>query len=272
MIAKVLRHARRGLLLLPLFAACGRSAQVSSPAAGGAPAPQAVSVNDGESLIRAMHARYSGKWYRTMTFIQRTTLYSQTGAPSEQTWYEALSLPGKLRIDYGNPEAGNALLFRADSNYQFAGGRLARTATGWNELLVLGFDVYTQPPEVTSSILRSLGFQMSRMRGASFDGRSVWVIGTTSISDSTSKQFWVDRDRLVVVRTIEKRPEGRRVDVRFGDFAAAGNGWVAKQVFQYVDGQVRLHERYTNIKTDVVIDPALFDPKQFATVKHWSKP
>ena len=273
MLNSILSRAARGLLLVPLLVACGRQAQVSSPAArAGAPPAQSISVSDGESLVRAMHAKYAGRLFKTLTFVQRTTLFSASGSPMEQSWYQALSLPGRLRIDYGNPEAGNGMLFRADSSYQFSGGRMARTASGWNELLVLGFDVYVQPPEVTISILRSLGFQMSRMRGASFDGRSVWVIGATSVSDTTSKQFWVDRDRLVLVRMMEKRPEGRRTDIRFGDFVATGNGWVPKQVYQLVDGQTRVHEQYSNIKADVPLDSALFDPKQWGAVKHWSKP
>lgn len=273
MLNTILRRAARSLVLVPLLVACGRSAQVSSPAGGPpAPASQSISINDGESLIRAMHARYDGRWYRTITFIQRTTLYTSSGSPTEQAWYEALSLPGRLRIDYINPDLGNGALFRADSNYQISGGRVVRSGTGWNELLVLGFDVYNQPPAVTISILRSLGYQLSRIRSASFDGRSVYVIGSSGVSDSTSKQFWVERDRLVFSRAMEKRPDGRQSDIRFGDWTPAGNGWIARQVFHLLDGRTRLHEKLSNIKPDAPLDPAIFDPRQWATAKHWSKP
>src|SRR5206468_4042557 len=153
-------------------------------------------IADGESLIRAMHDRYAGKWYHTMTFVQRTTLTRQNQSPLVQTWYESLSLPGKLRIDVGNPELGNGTHFRADSTYTMSDGRIARADSGFNELLVLGFDVYTQSAEQTVSILRHLGFQLSRLRTGDLDGKPVYIVGSTSKLDSTSKQFWIERDRL----------------------------------------------------------------------------
>jgi hypothetical protein len=207
-----------------------------------------------------------------MTFIQRTTMTMGSGVPTEQAWYEAMSLPGRLRIDYGNPDLGNGVLFRADSSFQFAGGRLARSTQGWNDLMTLSHDVYTQPPEVTVSILRSLGYQLSRFRTGTFDRRGVYIIGAGSTSDTSSKQFYVERERLVVVRSMEKRADGHQSDIRFGDYVPAGNGWIAKQVYQILDGRERIHEEYANITVDPPLDPALFDPARWSTVKHWSKP
>lgn len=262
-----------GALLLLTLAACGRQATVSSPAAGAPAAPaQSVSVTDGESLIRAMHARYTGKWPGTLTFIQTTALLGQSGPTSDQSWYEALSLPGKMRIDYGNPDLGNGILVRADSTYQMSGGRVARAMTGWNDLLLLTQDVYHQPPEVTISVLRSLGYQLSRMRTSSFDGRTTYVVGSTSVVDTASKQFWIERDRMVLVRVREKRGENQYSDIRIGDFVQAGNGWLAKQTYQFVNGVPRLHQQVSNIKADVTLDPALFDARKWLDVKHWSKP
>src|SRR3954470_6139321 len=232
-------RVRGAALGLAFAASCSKPAQVSSPpgtkpAPAPAPAPS-ISINDGESLIRAMHARYASRWFHTMTFIQQTTLTMTSGTPTEQSWYEALSLPGLQRIDYGNPDLGNGALFRSDSSYQFSGGRVARTSTGWNDLLLLSFDVYVQPPEVTISILRSQGYQLSRLRTSSFDGKTAFVVGSASQSDTSTKQFWIERDRLVFVRSMEKRPDGRHSDIRLGDFTQAGGGWVAKQMYQLLD-------------------------------------
>src|SRR4051812_8458329 len=94
---------RRGLAAIVVVAACGRTPPTSSPtpAAGTAAAPsrQTTAITDGESLIRAMHERYAGKWYHTMTFVQTTTITRTSQTPTVQTWYEAASLPGMLRID-----------------------------------------------------------------------------------------------------------------------------------------------------------------------------
>jgi hypothetical protein len=264
------RVASRSLLLTALVGGCGRSAQVSSPAPP-IPATQAVAITDGESLIRAMHERYAGNWYRTLTFVQKTTITRASQTPMVQTWYEAMSLPGKLRIDVGDPALGNGTLFRGDSTYSLSDGRIARADTGFNELLVLGFDVYTQPAEETISILRHLGFQLSRMHTADLDGKSVYVVGATSRNDSTSKQFWIDRDRLLFVKLAERRANGQQVDLRFADYVPAGNGWIARTVVQMINGSPRVREDYTDIKADVPLDPALFDPKQWKTVRHWTK-
>lgn len=262
----------RLLVGMACVVACSHGAPVSSPAPSGAePARHAPAISDGESLIRAMHDRYAGKWYHTMTFVQRTTLSRQSQTPMVQTWYESMSLPGKLRIDVGNPELGNGTLFRADSTYSLSDGRVARADSGFNELLVLGFDVYTQPPDQTISILRHLGFQLSRMRTGDLDGKQVYIVGSASKLDSTSKQFWVEKDRLLFLRAEEKRPSGQQSDLRFIDYAPAGDGWIARQVVQLINGSPRVHEEYSDIRVDVPLDSALFDPRQWKTARHWAK-
>lgn len=255
-----------------LCTACSRPSPVSSPVAGPTPSRQTAAVTDGESVVRAMFERYQDKWYHTLTFRQTTTMTRGTGMPSTQTWYEALSMPGRLRIDFGNLDAGNGLLFRNDSIYNFAAGKITSADTGFNPLLVLGFDVYAQPPEQTISILRHLGYQMSRMHTANLDGKSAYVVGASTTLDSTSKQFWIERDRLLFIRSREKNAAGQQSEIRFTDYVPSGNGWVARQVWQTIGGSPRLHEEYADIKSEVRLDSALFDPKQWGTVKHWTKP
>ena len=76
----------------------------------------------------------------------------------------------------------------------------------------------------------------------------------------------------MLVRVREKRGENQYSDIRIGDFVAAGNGWLAKQTYQFVNGVPRLHQQVSNVKADVTLDPALFDPRKWLDVKHWSKP
>jgi len=256
---------------LVAVAACHHSPELPAPS-GPAPATArpSVDISDGESLIRAMHERYAGKWYKNATFVQRTTIYrGQT--PSEQTWYESMLLPGKLRIDFGNPAAGNGTLFSGDSTYQMSGGRIANALEGFNDLLVLGFDVYGQTPEKTISILRHQGYQLSRLHTDDFGGKAVYVVGATSRYDSTSKQFWIERDRLLFVKTQDANASKQVRAVLFMDYVPAGNTWMARQVWQYVGGAPRIHEEYSDIKTNVDLDPALFDPKTWSTARHWVK-
>ena len=86
-----------GALLLATAAACGRQAQVASPA-GGAPAPtQSISINSGEDVIRAMHAKYVGRWFKAITFHQTTSLLGASGSTNDQVWYVARGDSGQQR-------------------------------------------------------------------------------------------------------------------------------------------------------------------------------
>ncbi|HZI75688.1 MAG TPA: hypothetical protein VFD73_17040, partial [Gemmatimonadales bacterium] len=71
----------------------------------------------GEQLIRQMHHRYVGKWYHNLTFTQTTTFPDR---PAE-TWYEAGSIPGKLRIDIAPLDSMNAFMYVGDSAIVFQG-------------------------------------------------------------------------------------------------------------------------------------------------------
>jgi hypothetical protein len=77
---------------------------------------------------------------------------------------------------------------------------------------------------------------------------------------------------MVLVRIREKRGEGQFSDIRLGDYIKAGDGWIAKQTYQLQNGMPRLHQLIAGVKTDTPLNPDLFEPKLFSSVKHWSKP
>src|SRR5271168_1770895 len=70
----------------------------------------AQDVRNGEDVLRAMHDRHAKSWYETLTFTQKSTTYNPDGTTKVETWYEALAVPGKLRIDIGTPAEGNGYL------------------------------------------------------------------------------------------------------------------------------------------------------------------
>jgi len=229
--------------------------------------PARHEVPTGSELIGVMHDRYAGSWYRTLTFVQTTTL-SRGGGPIVQTWYEAAIFPGRLRIDT-NLETRSGAMYAHDSVYSFADGKLARVDSGFNDLLVLGFDVYTQPAARTDSILRRLGFDLSKVHVAAWRGDSVYVVGAAR-GDTTTKQFWVDRERLLFVRLLQQTPRGYS-DLRFNKYERLAGGWIAAEVEQLANGNRVLLEEYRDIKANIPLSSALFDPKEWATVPHWSR-
>src|SRR5215210_6347393 len=84
-----------------------------------ATAAQASKVKTSEDLIREMQKKHAKSWYKTLTFVQKTTEYHPDGTTKVSTWYEAFSAPGKLRIDFDLVKDGNGILFANYTLYVF---------------------------------------------------------------------------------------------------------------------------------------------------------
>jgi hypothetical protein len=215
---------------------------------------------DGIEVISRMRERYLGKWYRTLTFVQKTTLSDG----KVETWYEAAELPGKLRIDIAPLEGKNTILFRNDSLYDFKGGKLTETKPLIHPLMVLGFDVYAQPAAKTVGQLRELGFDLSKVHEADWQGRPAYVVGAAA-GDSIARQFWIDQERLYFVRMLEpgKKDPGARVETQFNKYIPMGEGWLETEVRFMVNGETKMLEEYSEPKTGMKLDPAIFDPSRW---------
>ena len=225
-----------------------------------------------EGLLEAMRARYAGRWYRTATFVQRTLIVDpRNGSERRQTWYEAMTLPGRLRIDRDST-LRTGTLFANDSQYVVINGALRRAVPGHNALLVLGFDVYGQPAARTASILRSLGFPAGPVRADTWQGRPVWVVGGAP-GDERSPQYWVDQERLVFVRLVQPDPANpaQAFDARFEQYRPLGGGWMAVRVEAFTGGKRTLLEEYEDVRADVPLDPALFDARRWTAASHWRR-
>lgn len=254
---------RRIACLLPI---------VLATAAGSGRAQSAPPVRSAEDVIRAMHDRYAGKWYRTLSFTQQTSRVLPNDSVSVETWREWGLVPGGLRIEMGPAEAGNGAIFARDSLYRFRGGQIVGRNAQRNPLAVVGFDVYGQDAAHTVQVLREEGFDLSRFHQDTWKGRPAYVVGALA-GDTTSKQFWVDRERLLFVRLIE--PAGndatRLQDIRFDDYRPFGGGWVAPHVEMWVAGKRMFWEDYSDIRVDEPLSPALWDPARWTTA-HQAQP
>ena len=221
------------------------------------PAGPSTKPKNGEELIAEMRDRYAGKWYRTLTFTQKTTLPDGR----VETWYEALELPGKLRIDVAPLDSMKTILFRNDSVYAFERGTLKEAKPLMHPLMVLGFDVYEAPVAETAGKLRGLNFDLSKLHQLTWRGRPTYVVGAEA-GDTVSPQFWIDAERLYFVRSLEPSKKNPAVtnDTRFEKYIALGGGWVEMEVLFLSGGQQKVKEEYSNPKANVKLDPAIFDP------------
>lgn len=260
-----------GLLGVSIAAAsCARSPAAVSPNPAAVPRAQRTDPTNGVDVVRAMHDRYAPVWYKTLTFSQTTTITLPNGGSLQQQWLEAGKFPGRLRIDTDTANR-SGVIYAGDTVYRFTNGKLAAVNADMNELLILGFDVYTQPVTRTVDILRGRGIDMTKLSRATWDGRPVFVVGAAA-GDTISKQFWIDAERLLFVRLVETvtTPSGaRHVDYRFLKYVPHGNAWVAEEVVGLRDGKPSLHEVYANVEVNVPLDDATFDPKQYATFTPW---
>ncbi len=254
-----IRMRRRAVLILA--AGCALLA-------AGIPAQE---IRDGETLLRAMHGRYQNNWYETLTFTQKSTTHNDDGTDTSEIWHEAMLLPGKLRIDIGAPTDGNGMLVANGARTSFQNGKASDPHPFVHMLLVLGFDVYRQPTQATVDQVKGQGFDLTKLREDSWDGESVYVVGGDK-GDLNSKQFWVEKKRLLFVRMIapDRRDAAKTADSRFADYRQLPVGWVAARVEFFVAGKNVFTEEYSEIQTNPKLDRAIFDPRQFNS-QHWEK-
>jgi outer membrane lipoprotein-sorting protein len=233
---------------------------------------EAREIRSGEALLRAMHARYQSSWYKTLTFTQKSTTYEPDGTSTAETWYEAAMLPGKLRIDIGPAANGNGYVLVDGTVTVVKDGKVAQSFPLVNMLLVLGFDVYTQDPETTIKVVKGEGYDLSKLREDTWEGRPAYVVGADK-GDLASKQFWVTKDTLLFVRVIEPaRNDPKKLnDIRFTDYRQMAGGWVAARVEVHSEDKLVFSEDYTDIQANVKLAPTIYDPQQFSTT-HWEKP
>lgn len=243
-----------------LLGACATTT-TTTPAPAPAAAAPALAPKTGADVVRAMHDRYADTWYRTLSFTQATERRSPADTMIRETWYEQAKIPGALRIDVGAPTGNPVILYTRDSLYIHRTGLpLIKRATR-NPLAILGFDVYRQPADTTLRLLVAEGVDTTRVHADTWEGRPAWVVGAAA-GDTTSKQFWVDAERMLFVRMLEpaQAPGGGIVDIRFEQYQPAGKTWVSPLVTVTAGGKLVQRETYREIQVDVPIPDERFDP------------
>lgn len=237
-------------------------AQTPKPTPVGAPSYDVASA---EQLVRAMHDRYADRWYGTLSFKQTVTRTAPDGTqPPKEVWAEWAEIPGKLRIDLAEQYNGNGVIYSGDSLFVFRNGAVVQRVAQRNPLMALGFDVYRQPVDETLRVLREEGFDLSKLREDMWQGRPVWVVGAAA-GDTTSKQFWVDRARLLFVRMLEPLPQDttKMMDIRFDEYQRLGDAWISPLVVFQLDGREVMREEYFDMKADPQLPAGLFDPARW---------
>ena len=248
-----------------------RSLLVMALIMASAAAAFAAKITTTDQLVAAMQKKYARSWYKTATFVQKTTNIDKDGNKKVETWYEAMSLPGSLRIDFTPTKDGNGILFTNSQLYIFKNGKLDTNRPYVHPLMVLGFDIYGSPQAEVIEKLKGLKFDLSIFREDTWQGRPVYVVGAKQ-GDLHSQQFWSDQKNLYFVRML--RPGGKdgeqTQETQFNKYVKLGGGWMSPEVIFMVDGKVATTEEYSDLRANVKLPEKLFDPNSFATV-HWKE-
>jgi hypothetical protein len=229
------------------------------------PPPPTIPANaPGLEVLRQVHSRYAATRFKTLTFTQRTTFPDGR----IEWWYEAEAIPGRARVDVAPLANKNMQIYRYDSAYVFRNGELSQRSQGLAATMWVLMDIYSIPPEETAAALGRRGFDFTKVHEREHNGRPVIVVGALA-GDSTSAQFWLDKEHLYAVRLTTSRG-GKRV-TEFGKHVFMGGGWVETEIRAYaVNGQLNLLEEYFDVRVNVDLPPNLFDGDMYR-VPPWTE-
>jgi hypothetical protein len=241
-----------------------------------APVAAQATPKTGVEVLQRMHDAYAGKWYKTLTFVQKTTVRRRDGTDTVTTWHESVRYTPahgtQLRIDIGDLAAGNGVLYTADSSWVVRGGKLVAARPNGNEFLPLIEGVYMQPVARTVKDLEGAKIDMQRVSRGEWQGRPAWIVGASSPSDTTSTQFWIDAERNVVVRMLlPPGGTGAMLDIHLDGYVPLAGGWLATKIVMTEGGQPRQSEEYSDWKANVALSDELFSVEKWSTAPHWAK-
>jgi|CXWL01.1.fsa_nt_gi outer membrane lipoprotein-sorting protein len=227
----------------------------------------AADIKSGDDLIAAMYKKYAGKWYKTLTFVQKTITHKPDGTSTSEIWYEAMTVPGKLRIDIDPLDKGNGILFADGKITSFREGKAGPTRPLVHPLMVLGFDVYGQPVATTVEQVKGLGIDLSTIHEERWQGKAVYVVGAKQ-GDLATPQFWVDKKDLLFVRLFQLGGRERKnvQETQFNGYVKAKGGWVAAEVKFFTDGKLTMTEEYSDIQAGMTLDADLWNPEKWMSV------
>ncbi len=222
--------------------------------------PQETIIVDGHDLIGAMHARYSDVWYRQLRVEQEVVSHNEAGEPTRrEVWTEFIELPGKVRSIAGDPAEGRGELYVDGAFHVIREGRVVQRAPWPHPVLMIGFDVYCQDPTVTATRLEDAGFDLSKLRETTWDGKRTYVVGADE-GDETSAQIWIDAEHLLCERIIRPSTRGPIMDIRFTEYEPFAGAWLCTELVFYRDGVLLISERDLGHSIPEAIDPATFQP------------
>lgn len=255
-----------------LFAALGvtacsyfQSAPVipAAPATTSKPAARGSSFRlaSGSAVVKAMHDLYAGKFVKTMSFLQNNTAYTSAGQEQHSQWYEHLEVPGKLRIAFLPATQRSGLVQVGDKVASFDNGIRVDFRPSVNPLLLLTADVYAAPVSTIMRGLDSLNVDTDVIHTDEWEGRPVYVVGAKA-GDSTSNQMWIDAEKMLLLRFIQRGKSTERPmvsDIRVGGYKEIQGYQIPTEFLVIRNGRPVWREQYANVRINENLPAGTFD-------------
>lgn len=222
-----------------------------------------------QDIISIMHAANAKNFRKSLSFVQQTEFYRNDSLIRQATWHEVIVYPDNLRIDINDLSRGNSLLFVKDSFYNFQNSQLKTKVRQPHDLLFLLGGMYSFPLQAVYMRMKEAGYNTDKSFETIWKGMKVVVIGTDK-EEKQSSQFWVDKERLVVVRILDNK-DGQQSEIVCSDHIKIGKSWCETKVELYVNGKIRQTEKYSGIQENISIDMDYFNPYKFGQVKFWKQ-
>jgi len=229
-----------------------------------------------EAFLKEIHSQYKGQFCRHITYVQLNKVYKPVKVKNDSTddddsfdistQYEAFEYPGKLRVDYGPKVGENGYIHVHDSIYYFKDGLIAKKERKINEAMLLTGDVYCITVQETISKLKELGYNLENFHQDVWKDNPVYVIGALK-GDTISRQFWIDKKYHYLVRSIMSE-NGKLAETQLCEHQAKGKYYIEDEVKILENGKLVRTERYAEVNTEIILQPSVFDPKQWGKV-HW---
>jgi outer membrane lipoprotein-sorting protein len=210
------------------------------------------------TVLQKMYDRYHNKWHSSLSFNQTTERYKNDSLVKSDTWYERIAYPDMLRIDIGNPNSSNGIIFRKDSIYVFNNNKITRSIKNENELIFFLGGLYFVPFDDVLAHFKALNYDLSKFHSSTWKGHPVYVIGADK-DDEKVNQLWVDQDKLIPVRFI-KYDDKSKEEGLFEQHIPLKNAWSETKCTFYVNDKLLQVEKYHNVVPGGSIDKSIFDP------------
>jgi hypothetical protein len=207
----------------------------------------AQSYENGLTYLKELHARYYHGPCPCYTFSQKNTHYKADTVSGHSEWHETIRFPDYFKIQFGEKEKGNFVIFQNDSVYNFKGHKLIKTRSDSSSLLLILGGMYYRSFDDVVARFKLAAYDLNKMCSAEWNSEKVWVIGTASVSEN-SNQIWLSKKDGRVLRIIEHMKPDEVMDMRFESSQKWCKGFTETKVSFRRNGKLEQVEEYYDMK------------------------